>query len=95
MPDAVGVPDIVITFPVQEALTPPGKPFAPATPSSLIPVAPVVAIVISVNAVFSHNVGVLDGDPAVFIITVAPNVELLLLYQAILDTGCMSNLLTE
>ena len=95
MPDAVGVPDIVITFPDQEALTPPGNPFAPATPSSLIPVAPVVACVIFVNAVFIHKVGVLDATPAVFIVIVAPDVELPLLYQAILDTGCMSNLLTE
>ena len=64
-PDADGVPDIVITFPDQEALTPPGNPFAPATPSSLIPVAPVVACVIFVNAVFIHKVGVLDATPAV------------------------------
>ena len=58
MPD--GVPDIVITFPDHEALTPPGNPFAPATPSLLIPVAPVVACVVFVNAVFIHKVGVLD-----------------------------------
>ena len=59
------MPDIVITFPDQEALTPPGNPFAPATPSLLIPVAPVVAWVMFVNAVFIHKVGVLDAAPAV------------------------------
>ena len=54
-----------MTFPDHEALTPPGNPFAPATPSLLIPVAPVVAWVIFVNAVFIHKVGVLDATPAV------------------------------
>ena len=48
MPAAVGVPLIVITSPDQLALTPPGNPFAAATPSSLMPVATVVAIVIFV-----------------------------------------------
>ena len=42
MPVAVGVPLIVITSPDQLALTPPGNPFAAATPSSLMPVATVV-----------------------------------------------------
>ena len=70
MPDADGVPDIVITSPDQEALTPPGNPFEPATPSLLIPVAPVVACVIFVNAVLIHKVGVLDPTPAVFSFTV-------------------------
>ena len=54
-----------MTSPDHDALTPPGNPFAPATPSSLIPVAPVVACVIFVNAVFIHKVGVLDATPAV------------------------------
>jgi len=67
VPDADGVPDIVMTSPDQEALTPPGNPFAPATPSSLIPVAPVVACVIFVKAVLIHNVGVLEATPAVFV----------------------------
>ena len=42
------------------ALTPAGKPVALP-----IPVAPVVAIVILVNAVLIHNVGVDDGVPNV------------------------------
>ena len=66
MPAAVGVPLIVITSPDQLALTPPGNPFAAATPSSLMPVAPVVAIVIFVKAVFTHSVGVVLAVPAVF-----------------------------
>ena len=60
MPDAEGVPDIVISSDDQDALTPDGKPVA-----DLIPVAPVVACVIFVNAVLIHNVGVLDATPAV------------------------------
>ena len=60
MPDAEGVPVIVITSDDQDALTPDGKPVAEP-----IPVAPVVAWVISVNAVLIHNVGVLDATPAV------------------------------
>ena len=60
MPDAEGVPVIVISSDDQEALTPDGKPVAEP-----IPVAPVVAWVISVNAVLTHNVGVLDATPAV------------------------------
>ena len=60
MPDADGVPDIVISSDDQEALTPDGNPVAEP-----IPVAPVVAWVISVNAVLIHNVGVLDAEPTV------------------------------
>ena len=60
VPDAEGVPDIVISSDDQDALTPDGKPVAEP-----IPVAPVVAWVISVNAVLIHNVGVLDATPAV------------------------------
>ena len=60
MPDADGVPVIVISSDDQDALTPDGKPVAEP-----IPVAPVVAWVISVNAVLIHNVGVLDATPAV------------------------------
>ena len=59
------MPLIVITSPDQLALTPPGSPFAAATPSSLMPVAPVVAIVIFVKAVFIHSVGVELAVPAV------------------------------
>ena len=56
---------MVITSPDQLALTPPGNPFAAATPSSLMPVATVVAIVIFVKAVFTHSVGVVLAVPAV------------------------------
>ena len=65
MPIAVGVPLMVITSPDQLALTPAGNPFAAATPSSVMPVAPVVAIVIFVKAVFTHSVGVVLAVPAV------------------------------
>ena len=60
MPDAEGVPVIVISSDDQDALTPDGKPVAEP-----IPVAPVVEWVIFVNAVLIHNVGVLDATPAV------------------------------
>ena len=65
MPVAVGVPLMVITSPDQLALTPPGNPFAAATPSSLMPVATVVEWVIFVKAVFTHSVGVVLAVPAV------------------------------
>ena len=54
------MPLIVITSPDQLALTPPGNPFAVP-----MPVAPVVAIVISVRAVFTQSVGVVLAVPAV------------------------------
>ena len=60
VPDAEGVPDIVISSDDQEALTPDGNPVAEP-----IPVATVVAWVIFVNAVLIHNVGVLDAEPTV------------------------------
>ena len=71
VPEADGVPVIVITSDDQEALTPDGNPVAEP-----IPVAPVVAWVMSVNAVLIHNVGVLDAEPTVlsavpFIVPVA------------------------
>jgi hypothetical protein len=65
VPDAVGVPLIVIVFDAHVADTPAGKPFAPDTPLFDIPVAPVVAIVILVNAVLLHRTGDEDGAPAV------------------------------
>ena len=67
VPDAVGVPLIVIVFDAQTAFTPAGKPFAPATLLFDIPVAPVVAIVILVNAVLIQRVGVDEGAPAVLL----------------------------
>lgn len=65
VPAAVGVPEMVITFPDHAALTPAGKPFAPDTPLLEIPVAPVVVLVIFVKAVLTHKVGVLEAVPAV------------------------------
>jgi len=61
VPEAVGVPLIVMVLDDHEAFTPAGKPVAVP-----IPVAPVVAIVIFVNAVLIHTVGVEEGEPAVF-----------------------------
>ena len=60
VPDAVGVPLIVITLLAQTAVTPAGKPVAVP-----MPVAPVVAIVIFVKAVLTVNVGLDEGVPAV------------------------------
>ena len=60
VPDALGVPEIVIVLLAQAALTPAGSPVAVP-----MPVAPVVACVILVNAVLIHKVGVLDAAPAV------------------------------
>ena len=65
MPDADGVPLIVITSFAQDAATPAGKPVAVP-----IPVASEVLCVILVNAELIHSVGVLDAIPAVFVITV-------------------------
>ena len=56
----MGVPLIVITSEAQAALTPAGNPVAVP-----MPVAPVVACVILVNAVLIHKVGALDAAPAV------------------------------
>ena len=56
MPDAVGVPLIVITFEAQAAVTPAGKPVG-----APIPVAPVVLCVMAVNAVLIHKVGELEA----------------------------------
>ena len=61
VPLAVGVPLIVIVLLAQAAVTPAGKPVAVP-----IPVAPVVVLVIFVNAVLIHKVGVLDAVPGVF-----------------------------
>jgi hypothetical protein len=52
VPEAVGVPEIVIVSPDQTAVTPAGKPVAVP-----IPVAPVVVCVILVKAVLIHKVG--------------------------------------
>jgi len=55
---------MVITFADQLALTPAGKPFAPATPELLMPVAAEVEWVILVRAVLIHKVGLEDAVPA-------------------------------
>ena len=61
VPDAVGVPLIVITLLAQTAVTPAGNPVAVP-----MPVAPVVAIVMDgVKAVFTISV-IGDAVPAVF-----------------------------
>ena len=56
----MGVPLRVIVLLAQAAEMPAGSPVAVP-----IPVAPVVACVIFVNAVLIHKVGVLDAAPAV------------------------------
>jgi hypothetical protein len=67
---------MVIISLAQAAVTPAGKPVTVP-----IPVAPEVACVIAVKAVFTSNVGVLDAGPAVlvaftvmfFVAVVVPN----------------------
>ena len=56
---------MVIVLDAHVAETPAGNPFAPATPSFDIPVAPVVVWVILVKAVLMHRVGVEDAALAV------------------------------
>ena len=53
-----------VAFPVNDAVTPAGKPVAVVVP---IPVAPVVAIVIELISVFTHTVGLEEGTAAVLI----------------------------
>ena len=53
IPDAVGVPLIVIVFDAHAAVTPAGKPVA-----APMPVAPVVVCVIAVSGVLIQSVGV-------------------------------------
>jgi hypothetical protein len=60
IPDAVGVPLMVIVLVAQTAVNPAGKPVAVP-----IPVAPVVTCVIFVRALLIHKVGVLEATPAV------------------------------
>ena len=60
VPEAVGVPLIVMVFVAQAAVTPVGRPVAVP-----IPVAPVVVCVMLVNAVLIHSVGDEDAAPAV------------------------------
>ena len=60
MPDAVGVPEIVMVLVAQAAVTPAGRP--EAVP---MPVAPVMVCVMLVSAVLMHRVGVEDAAPTV------------------------------
>lgn len=70
VPDAVGVPLIVIVFDAHVAVTPAGSPVG-----APMPVAPVVVCVMGVNAVLMHSVGVDEGALAVlFGFTVIVNV---------------------
>ena len=62
MPEAVGVPLIVIVFEAQAAETPAGSPVGVP-----IPVAPVVVCVILVNDVLMLSVGVEEAAPAVLL----------------------------
>ena len=75
VPDAVGVPLMVIVLVDHDAVTPAGSPVAVP-----IPIAPVVVCVMLVNAVFIQSVGVLDAVPAVlFAVTVIVPIALSLL----------------
>ena len=60
VPLAMAVPLMVIVFDAHTAVTPAGNPVAVP-----IPVAPVVACVIFVKAVFIQSVGVEEATPAV------------------------------
>ena len=60
MPEAVGVPLIVIVLDAQEAVTPAGRPLGVP-----MPVAPVVVCVIAVRAVLMQSVGVEEAAPTV------------------------------
>jgi hypothetical protein len=60
VPEAVGVPLMVIVFEAHAAVTPAGKPVAVP-----MPVAPVVVCVIAVNAELMQSVGEVDAAPAV------------------------------
>jgi hypothetical protein len=72
VPDAVGVPLTVSTLlNAQLAVTPGGRPVG-----APIPVAPVVVRIILVSGVLIHRVGLLEGDPAVLILTVMVPVAL-------------------
>ena len=60
VPEAVGVPLIVIVFDAHVAVTPAGRPVAVP-----MPVAPVVVCVMAVRAVLRHKVGVAEAEEAV------------------------------
>ena len=60
VPDAVGVPLMVMALEAQAAVTPAGRPVAVP-----MPVAPVVVCVTAVRAVLMHSVGVAEAEEAV------------------------------
>ena len=60
VPEAVGVPLMVIVLEAQAAVTPAGRPVGVP-----IPVAPVVTCVIAVKAVLMHSVGVEEATPTI------------------------------
>ena len=62
MPEAVGVPLIVMVLLAQAAVTPAGSPVAVP-----MPVAPEVVCVIAISAVLIHSVGIEDAAPAVLL----------------------------
>ena len=62
VPEAVGVPEMVIVFDAQDAVKPAGSPVA-----APMPVAPVVAIVMLVIALLIQTVGLDEGEPAVLL----------------------------
>ena len=61
VPDALGVPLMVIVLEAQPAVTPAGSPVGVP-----IPVAPFVACVMAVRAVLRQSVGVDEAAPTVF-----------------------------
>jgi hypothetical protein len=61
VPEAEGVPLMLMVLEAQEAVTPAGRPVAEP-----IPVAPVVVCVMLVNAVLIQSVGVEEAALAVF-----------------------------
>ena len=71
MPDAVGVPLMVIVLLAKLAVTPEGNPVGEP-----MPVAPVVVCVMGVKVVLMHSVGVLDAALTVlFGVTVITTTE--------------------
>jgi hypothetical protein len=67
VPEAEGVPNMVIKLPFQEAATPAGSPLAPIVPAFAIPVAPVVVCVIFVRDVLIQTDGVDEATPKVLV----------------------------
>ena len=79
VPDAVGLPLMVIVLLAQAAVMPVGSPVGVP-----IPVAPVVVWVMSVRAVLMHKVGVEDAGPAVLLsVTVMVPVAFTLLHPPV------------